>query len=137
MGLIDRVTIIPRKAIGDDRGMFLKLLDGGEAGLPPRVGEVYLTTAKPGQARGNHYHPACAEWFTIVQGEARLLLGDPASGERAELALSAAEPRTVHIPAGIAHVFVNSFDASEDFLLIAYAAERYDPADTIPHRLWP
>lgn len=137
MPLIDRITIIPRTELTDARGRFLKLLDGGEAGLPPRVGEVYLTTAKPGQARGNHYHPACAEWFTIVQGEARLLLGDPVSGERAELALSADEPRTVHIPAGIAHVFVNPAEANADFLLIAYAAERYDPADTIPYPLWP
>jgi dTDP-4-dehydrorhamnose 3,5-epimerase-like enzyme len=137
MPLIDRITIITRTELADDRGRFLKLLDGGEAGLPPRVGEVYLTTAKPGQARGNHYHPACTEWFTIVAGEARLLLGDPASDERAELVLTAAEPRTVYVPAGIAHVFVNPAEASEDFLLIAYAAERYDPADTISYPLWP
>ena len=137
MRLIDRITVLPRRELGDERGRFLKVLDGGEAGLPPRVGEVYLTTAKPGQARGNHYHPVCDEWFTIVQGAARLLLGDPVNDERAELSLSAADPQTVHVPAGIAHVFVNPAQAQIDFLLIAYAAERYDPADTIPYHLWP
>lgn len=137
MPLIDRITIIPRRELADQRGRFLKVLDGGEAGLPGRVGEVYLTSAKPGEARGNHYHPLCAEWFTIVAGSARLLLADPQSGERAELALSAADPQTIHVPAGIAHVFVNAADAAEDFLLIAYAAERYDPADTLPYPLWP
>jgi dTDP-4-dehydrorhamnose 3,5-epimerase-like enzyme len=137
MRLIERITAIPRRELGDERGRFLKVLDGGEAGLPTHVGEIYLTTAKPGQARGNHYHLVCDEWFTIVEGEARLLLGDPVSGDRAELLLSAAAPQTVHVPAGIAHVFVNPADAATHFLLIAYAAERYDPADTIPYLLWP
>jgi dTDP-4-dehydrorhamnose 3,5-epimerase-like enzyme len=137
MSLIERITIIPRRLLADDRGWFLKVLDGGEAGLPQQVGEVYLTMAVPGQARGNHYHPRCDEWFTVVEGEARLLLGDPVTGERAELRLSAADPQTIHVPAGIAHVFVNPAEATANFLLVAYAAERYDPADTLPLALWP
>lgn len=137
MTLLDRVTLIPRRLLADERGWFLKVLDGGESGLPGHVGEVYLTMAKPGQARGNHFHPHCDEWFTLAQGKARLLLGDPASGERAEIALDAAEPVTVRVPAGVAHVFVNPADSGSDFVLVAYAAERYDPADTVPFALWP
>lgn len=137
MSLLDRVTLIPRKLIADERGWFVKTLDGGEAGLPGHVGEVYLTMALPGQARGNHYHPQCDEWFTIVAGKALLLLGDPLSDERAEIALDAAEPVTVHVPAGVAHVFVNPADSGAEFVLVAYAALRYDPADTVPFALWP
>lgn len=132
MRLIDQVRFLPRRLIADQRGWFLKVLDGGEADLPGAVGEVYLTMAVPGQARGNHYHPDCAEWFTIVEGSAQLIVADPVSGERAEWTLDAAVPQTVFMPAGLAHVFVNPDDAAGDFLLIAYAANQYDPADTIP-----
>ena len=132
MRLIDQVRFLPRRLIADQRGWFLKVLDGGEKDLPGNVGEVYLTMAVPGQARGNHYHPACAEWFTIVEGRARLLVADPVSGDRGEWALDSENPQTVYMPAGLAHVFVNPADAQSNFLLIAYAASRYDPADTVP-----
>ena len=84
MRLIDQVCFLPRRLIADQRGWFLKVLDGSEQDLPSNVGEVYLTMAVPGQARGNHYHPDCAEWFTIVEGRAQLLVADPQTGERAE-----------------------------------------------------
>ena len=132
MRLIDQVRFLPRRLIADERGWFLKVLDGGEKHLPGAVGEVYLTMAVPGQARGNHFHPDCAEWFTIVEGRALLLVADPLRGDRAEWALDAAAPQTVYMPAGLAHVFVNPADAPGNFLLIAYAANRYDPADTVP-----
>lgn len=132
MSLINQVQFLSRRLIADERGWFLKVLDGGEEGLPGEVGEVYLTMAVPGQARGNHYHPDCAEWFTIVEGRALLMVADPVSGERAEWWLDATEPQTVCMPAGLAHVFVNPAKAEAKFLLIAYAALRYDPADTVP-----
>ena len=136
MRLIDQVRFLPRRLIADERGWFLKVIDGGEEGLPGAVGEVYLTMAVPGQARGNHYHPDCAEWFTIVEGCAVLKVADPQTGERAEWTLDAANPQTVHMPAGLAHVFVNPADAGTNFLLVAYAANRYDPADTVPFGVW-
>jgi dTDP-4-dehydrorhamnose 3,5-epimerase-like enzyme len=133
MSLLDQVQFIPRRLIADERGWFLKVIDGGEEHIPASVGEVYLTHAVPGQARGNHFHPRAAEWFTVVQGRALLQVADPQSGERAEWWLDAAAPQTVYVPAGLAHVFVNPADSTEPFLLIAYASDRYDPADTVPH----
>jgi len=46
--------------------------------------------------------------------------------------LEASDPQTVYMPAGLAHVFVNPHDAGANFVLVAYAANRYDPVDTIP-----
>ncbi len=137
MNLIEQVRFIPRRSIADERGWFLKVLDGGEEHLPSHVGEVYLTMAVPGQARGNHYHPKCAEWFSIVEGRAVLMVAEPVSGERAEWELDAAEPQTVYVPAGLAHVFVNPEGSAGNFLLVAYAADRYDPADTVPFPVAP
>ena len=132
MSTLEQVRFIPRRRLDDAHGWFLKVIDGREEGLPAHTGEVYLTSALPGEARGDHYHPLCAEWFTLVSGRATLWLEAPDNGDRAHFDLDAGEPITVHVPAGIAHVFVNDADAREPFLLIAYAAELYDPADTVP-----
>jgi dTDP-4-dehydrorhamnose 3,5-epimerase-like enzyme len=131
MTLIDSIRFIPRRLLADERGWFLKVIDGHEPGIPPHTGEVYLTLAHPGQARGNHYHPETAEWFTVIEGRALLQVADPHSGARREWWLDSAEPRTVFMPAGLAHVFVNPVEAGRSFLLLAYAANSYDPADTI------
>ncbi len=132
MTKIAQMRFIPRRKLADERGWFLKVIDGKEAGIPPHTGEVYLTYALPGQPRGNHYHPHTAEWFTVIQGRALLQVEDPANGERAEFWLDADAPQTVFVPAGLAHVFVNPPEASAPFLLLAYSANLYDPADTVP-----
>lgn len=136
MRLIDTVRFVPRRLIADERGWFLKVIDGTEADIPAHTGEVYLTFAVPGQARGNHFHPVTAEWFTLVQGSAVLMVADPQTGERAEWLLEASVPQTIYMPPGLAHVFVNPVDAMDPFLLVAYAANRFDPADTISYAVW-
>ncbi len=133
MPLIDAIRFIPRRLVADERGWFLKVIDGGEEGIPPRTGEVYLTLAHPGQARGDHYHPQTAEWFTVVEGRALLQVEDPQTGARGEWWLDAETPQTVFMPAGLAHVFINPEGTDRAFLLVAYAANRYDPADTVPY----
>jgi dTDP-4-dehydrorhamnose 3,5-epimerase-like enzyme len=42
--LSERVIIIPRKLIVDERGWFFKAITGKEENLPSHTGEVYLTT---------------------------------------------------------------------------------------------
>jgi len=128
---LDRVRFYPRQLRGDARGWLLKCLDGGEVDLSPDTGEVYVVMAHPGQIRGGHYHPLAHEWFTLLQGRATLLLADPATGEREELALSVDKPVTVHVPPGLAHAFRAE---GEPMLLCAYSDRRYDPKDTVP---WP
>ena len=54
MSQIDKVRIIPRRLIADDRGWFLKAITGTEEDIPSHTGEVYLTMGKPGQAKGGH-----------------------------------------------------------------------------------
>lgn len=51
MSQIDKVRIIPRRLIADDRGWFLKAITGTEEDIPSHTGEVYLTMGKPGQHR--------------------------------------------------------------------------------------
>jgi len=128
MNLMQRVRIIPRKRLGDERGALLKVMKGDEPELPGSFGEIYVVWAKDGKSRGGHYHPKTAEWFTLLEGKCRLVVMDPQDGERGEITLSEAEPVTVYMPAGVAHRF-DSIDGP--WSLLAYAANPYDPTDTL------
>lgn len=133
MSLEDKIKMIPRRLIKDDRGWFLKVITGTEENIPSHTGEVYLTMGKPGQAKGGHYHPQAIEWFTIIEGEATLKLEDMESHERMDIKLCFDDAITVFVPNNIAHVFVNNSDKT--FILLAYTDKLYDPSDTIPYNI--
>lgn len=88
MALKNKIRIIPRKLIVDERGWFLKVITGTEEDIPQHTGEVYLTMGKVGQAKGGHYHPKALEWFTVIQGEAKLILEDTETKERMEILMN-------------------------------------------------
>lgn len=133
MEQIDKVQIIKRRLISDDRGWFLKAITGTEEGIPHHTGEVYLTMGKPGQAKGGHYHPEAVEWFTLIKGEAILKLEDMDTHTRKDIAMSLDKAITVFIPNNVAHIVVNN--GNEDFILLAYTDKLYDPKDTIPYTI--
>lgn len=131
----DLIHILPRRLLVDQRGRFIKCMDGHEKHLGPDFGEIYVVTASRGERRGDHYHREAAEWFTAVAGEGKLVLGHPVTGERLELPVSGDAPSTIRVPAGVAHAFIGGSDAP--LVVIAYSDRRYDPADTVPHPLTP
>lgn len=130
MSLKDKIKIIPRRLLSDERGWFLKVIDGKEEHLPSMTGEVYITCGTPGHAKGNHYHIIGNEWFTLIKGEAELRMRDVSDGDNLAIRLSGDEPVTVYVPSGVAHVFENKSE-TQDFILVAYADTLYDPGDTI------
>ena len=133
MSQIDKVRIIPRRLISDERGWFLKAITGTEEGIPSHTGEVYLTMGKPGQGKGGHYHPEAIEWFTVIEGEAVLQLEDIATHERRDIEMSLEKAITVFIPNNVAHIVKNNSD--KEFILLAYTDKLYDPKDTIPYTI--
>ena len=133
MSQIEKVKVIPRRLLKDERGWFLKAITGTEENIPSHTGEVYLTMGKPGQTKGGHYHPEAVEWFTIVQGSAILKLEDMKTHERRDIPMSLDKAITVFIPNQVAHVVVN--DSHEDFILLAYTDKLYDPKDTIAYTI--
>lgn len=46
--LKDRIKIIPRRLIKDERGWFFKAITGTEENIPSHTGEVYLTMGTKG-----------------------------------------------------------------------------------------
>ena len=133
MSQIEKVRIIPRRLIADDRGWFLKAITGTEEDIPSHTGEVYLTMGKPGQAKGGHYHPEAVEWFTIIEGCAILKLEDMETHERMDIEMPFEKAHTVFIPNNVAHIVINNSD--KDFILLAYTDKLYDPADTIAYTI--
>lgn len=133
MSQIEKVRVIPRRLISDDRGWFLKVITGTEEDIPSHTGEVYLTMGKPGQAKGGHYHPEALEWFTVIQGEAILKLEDIETHERRDIPMSLDKAISVFIPNNVAHTVVNNSD--KDFILLAYTDKLYDPKDTISYTI--
>ena len=133
MAQIDKVHIINRRLIADDRGWFLKVITATEECIPSHTGEVYLTMGKPGQAKGGHYHPEAVEWFTIIEGSAILKLEDIETHERFDIEMSLEKAITVFIPNNVAHIVVNNSD--KDFILLAYTDKLYDPKDTIAYTI--
>ena len=133
MSQIEKVQIINRRLIADERGWFLKAITGTEKNIPNHTGEVYLTMGKPGQAKGGHYHPEAVEWFTLIQGSATLKLEDMETHKRRDIDMSLEKAITVFIPNNVAHIVVNNGD--EDFILLAYTDKLYDPKDTIAYTI--
>lgn len=129
--LVDKIRIINRRLIKDDRGWFLKVITGTEQDIPSHTGEVYLTMGKPGQSKGGHYHPEAVEWFTIIEGNATLKLEDIQTHERLDIEMSLDKAITVFIPNNVAHVVENS--GEKEFILLAYTDKLYDPSDTISY----
>ena len=122
---------ISRNKIFDQRGWFLKIINGKEIDLNPKIGEFYVTVAKPNQSRGGHFHRMANEWFTLLSGQCKLMLFDVNNNKSKEIILCEKKPETIYVPAHIAHLFINI--SNSDFTLLAYSDIVYNPNDTISH----
>lgn len=129
--LAERIEIISRKKVVDNRGWFLKVITGKEKGLPSYTGEIYTVYSENGASRGGHYHIQATEWFTVLQGKVNLVLYDMLTLEKCSILLYIDDPKTIVVPPNVAH----RFDAIEQnsFLLLAYTDMIYKPEDTITY----
>lgn len=126
--MIEKVQIINRKFIPDERGWFVKVVIGQEDGMRSHVGEVYLTMGNPGQSKGGHYHINTREWFYLLEGRAVLKLEDVKTKERREIEMTCDCAQSVYVPEMVAHIFENVGETR--FVVLAYADLAYDPEDT-------
>ena len=131
--LKDKIIIFPRKLLQDERGWFVKIIDGNETSLPQSSREIYVTSAKPGESKGGDYSLKTNKWFSIISGRALLILEDVESKERLEIELTGDCVQTVFVPRRIANKFINI--GTSDFILVVYADNTYDKKDIIPYKL--
>ncbi len=129
--LLEAVELLQGRRRDDARGWLHVAL--GASQLPDGVsfGELYVVHSdRASDRRGDHLHRRMDEWFTVVEGRALLELRDLATGERRDIELDAAEPRTVRVPAGLAHCIVNVGPGA--MTAVAWATAEHDPDDVIP-----
>jgi len=105
-------------------GELAQFTDGAE---PLRY--VAAVELRAGGIRGNHYHLHKHESLYVFSGTLTLFLGDPASGARSRMALSAGD--LAMIPPGIAH----ALQVLQPGIAIEFAPQAFNPADTYPFGL--
>ena len=121
------VEIRDLKVLEDNRGAFFEVLrkghiDGGD------FGQIYVTTAYPGQVKGNHYHKRKVEWFCVIKGEGELVLKDKMTGEQETIKMGEGNMVVVKIPTNVLHAIKN---IGENILyLLAYISEPYNEEDS-------
>jgi UDP-2-acetamido-2,6-beta-L-arabino-hexul-4-ose reductase len=121
------IHYIDRVIKKDPRGYLVELMKRSDVSND-LFGQLYLSVARPGEVRGNHYHLRKKEWFYVMKGKGLLAALDRKTGVRSEMTLSDKNPRLIFIEPNISHGIKNIGD--EDLFLIAYVEEEeFNPAD--------
>jgi len=128
--VIDGVQLIPLRRFEDERGWFVELRR--DSLLPRRMTQTNVSFSRKGVIRGLHYHECGQDdLFVCLQGSARVVVLDRASGEAMTVDIGEDKPVAVYIPGHHAH----GFEALTDVLFLYHVTEEYDPADPDEHTI--
>jgi dTDP-4-dehydrorhamnose 3,5-epimerase len=128
---MEGLRVIPLKRFGDERGWFMELyreswLDG------ERGRQANLSYSRQGVIRGLHYHQrGQSDLFVCLQGTARVVVLDVASGETFTADIGDENPAAVFISVGLAH----GYEALTDILFYYQVTREYDTADPDEHNV--
>ena len=128
--MIDGVQLIPLRRFEDERGWFVELRR--DSRLPRRMTQTNVSFSRQGVIRGLHYHERGQDdLFVCLQGSARVVVLDRASGEAMTADIGEDNPVAVYIPGRHAH----GFEALTDVLFLYHVTEEYDSADPDEHTI--
>jgi dTDP-4-dehydrorhamnose 3,5-epimerase len=126
--VIEGILRIPLRRFEDERGWFVELRR--ESRLPKPTRQTNLSFSRAGTIRGLHYHERGQDdLFACLQGMARVVVLDRASGEVFHEDIGDENPVAIYIPGHHAH----GFEALTDLLFLYHVTEEYDPADPDEH----
>ncbi|MHC4598169.1 MAG: cupin domain-containing protein [Planctomycetota bacterium] len=106
--LIRRGSEVPAEEIGAAKGAWIKVLLGGEQGLPNF--EIREFTLQPGGRIPSHKHDVLEHGQLVLEGEMTILLGEEEHVVRAG--------DSVFLPQGTAHWYENRTDKPVRFLCV-------------------
>jgi len=112
--MIENVEIKPLKVFKDDRGYLMEILRSDDS-IFEKFGQVYLTVAYPNVVKGWHWHKKQTDFFTVVKGNAKVVLFDMRDGSKTkgkieEFVIGENNPALLKIPAMVAHGFTPADD---------------------------
>lgn len=116
----DRLPILltPR---ADQRGELVECVraHGGQ-------GQTFVSTTRPGQVRGQHFHLEKVERFVVLKGEAQISLRRLFADDVVRLRVRGDDPVAVDMPTMWTHALTNTGRA--DITTLFWSHELYDPA---------
>jgi dTDP-4-dehydrorhamnose 3,5-epimerase len=128
--VIDGLLRIPLRRFEDARGWLMELRR--ESALPRQTRQTNLSFSRRGVIRGLHYHERGQDdLFVCIQGTARVVVLDRASGEAYSEDIGDENPVALYIPGRHAH----GFEALTDLLFLYHVTEEYDAADPDEHEI--
>jgi dTDP-4-dehydrorhamnose 3,5-epimerase len=126
--MIEGIQRLPLRRVADERGWLIELRR--ESLLPKTTRQTNVSFSRQGVIRGLHYHERGQDdLFVCLQGTARVVALDRASGETFTEDIGDANPVALYIPGRHAH----GFEALTDVLFCYHVTEEYDPADPDEH----
>ena len=111
----------------DERGWLAEILRKENLQKEKGFGQIFVTVAKPGVTKGNHYHKRKVEWFSVIRGTGKLLLKDVTSDECHEVLMGDKNMVAVKIPPNVTHAIQNIGD--EMLYLLIYIDEPFNQQD--------
>lgn len=120
----------------DNRGKLIIFLERNN--LPENLksfGEVfYITFAKKGVVRANHYHKNWQEWFVVVSGKLKVVLEDIRTKKRYSTILKSSHKQIVRIRVGpyVAHAFKS---LTKSAYLLNYSTHIWKKDDVFKYNL--
>lgn len=129
-GFIDGVQFRQLRSSGDARGSFTELWRASWTDGVVRMCQANKSISRKGVLRGLHYHLRQADYWVAMEGKLQVCLldlreGSPTFHAIMRCTLSADSPRSLFIPAGVAH----GFYALEDSTLMYLVDAEYDGQD--------
>ena len=122
------LAFFPLRRFEDERGWFCELRR--ESRLPRPTAQTNVSFSRKGVIRGLHYHlRGQDDLFSCMQGTARVVVMDRASGDTFTAEIGDGNPVAIWIPGHNAH----GFEALTDLLFVYHVTEEYDPADPDEH----
>ncbi len=111
----------------DERGWLAEILRKENLQEEKGFGQIFVTVAKPGVTKGNHYHKRKHEWFCVIRGKGKLLLKDVTSDECQEVLMGDENMVAVKIPPNVTHAIQNIGDNM--LYLLIYIDEPFNQQD--------
>jgi dTDP-4-dehydrorhamnose 3,5-epimerase len=120
--VIEGIVRLPLQRREDDRGWLAELRR--DSALPKPTVQTNLSFSRQGVVRGLHYHERGQDdLFVCLQGMARVVVLDRATGETFSEDIGEDNPVALYIPGRHAH----GFEALTDVLFCYHVTAEYDP----------
>ncbi len=128
--MIEGVEEKKLKIIKDERGLLMEIMRSDDRFFQ-KFGQVYCSVCNPGYAKGWHYHKIQTDNFTVVRGNARIVLYDGRKDSKTykeinEFELNDDNRVLISVPPGVYHGYVVPESEKESAYMINTPTEKYN-----------